>query len=80
MGIKNRKELINFIYYALNSGIKTTERYIEEDYTNYTEDINILTQNDGEGFKETISLLNNFVHQYNSSNKIKISYCVKYKI
>lgn len=80
MGIKNRKELINFIYYALNSGIKTTERYIEEDYSNYTEDINILTQNDGEGFKETISLLNNFVHPYNSSNNIKISYGGKYKI
>lgn len=80
IGIKNRKELIDFIYYTINSGTNHTERYIEKAYTNYLNDINLLTMNDGEGFKETISLLNNFVHPYNSSNNIKLSYGREYKI
>lgn len=80
MGINNHKELINFIYYTLNSGIHHTERYITKDYTNYLNDINMLTINNGEGFKETISLLNNFVHPYNSSNNIKLNYGGEYKI
>ena len=48
MGINNHKELINFIYYTLNSGIHHTERYITKDYTNYLNDINMLTINKGE--------------------------------
>ena len=40
----------------------------------------MLTINNGEGFKETISLLNNFVHPYNSSNNIKLNYGGEYKI
>lgn len=79
-GIKNKKELIDFIYFTLNSGTSHIERYINENYTTYEEDISLLTQNNGEGFKETISLLNNFVHPYNSSNNIKLTYNGKYKI
>ena len=44
------------------------------DLTDYNNDINSLTSNDGEGFKEVISILNNFVHPYNSSNNIKLTY------
>lgn len=80
MGISNKKELINFIYYALNSGISSTERYIDRSYSNYQNDIDMLTINNGEGFKETISLLNNFVHPYNSSNNIKLTYGGDYTI
>ena len=79
-GIKNKKELIDFIYFTLNSGIPHIERYIDEEYKNYENDISNLTQKDGEGFKETISTLNNFVHPYNSSNNIKLTYNGKYKI
>ena len=80
IGISNKIELINFIYYALNSGISSTERYIDRSYSNYQNDIDMLTINNGEGFKETISLLNNFVHPYNSSNNIKLTYGGDYKI
>ena len=80
IGIKNKEELINFIYYTLNSGIPHTERYIKKEYTNYQNDINILSSNNGKDFKEIISLLNNFVHPYNSSNNININYGGKYKI
>ena len=80
IGISNKIELINFIYYALNSGISLTERYIDRRYSNYQNDIDMLTINNGEGFKETISLLNNFVHPYNSSNNIKLTYGGDYTI
>ena len=80
MGISNKIELINFIYYALNSGISSTERYIDRSYSNYQNDIDMLTINNGEGIKETISLLNNFVHPYNSSNNIKLTYGGDYTI
>lgn len=73
-GIKNRNELINFIYYTLNSGSNYLERYIDTSYSDYSYDIGMLTKNNGLGFKETISILNNFVHPYNSSNSIKFSY------
>lgn len=73
-GIKNKDDLINFIYYSLNSGSNYLERYIDINYTDYSYDISTLTRNNGEGFKETISILNNFVHPYNSSSSIKFSY------
>lgn len=79
-GIKNRNDLINTIYYAINSGTDYIERYIDSDYTNYINDINTLTAYNGDEFKKVISTLNNFVHPYNSSNNVKISYGGDYKI
>lgn len=79
-GIKNRNDLINSIYYAINSGTDYIERYIDSDYTNYINDINTLTAYNGAEFKKVISTLNNFVHPYNSSNNVKISYGGNYKI
>lgn len=73
-GINNKQELINFIYFTLNSGTSYLERYIDTKYTEYNKDIDNLTFNDGAGFKEVISILNNFVHPYNSSNNIKLTY------
>lgn len=79
-GIKNKEELTNFIYYALNSGITYLERYIDINYTEYQNDINSLTKSNGEGFKNIISTLNNFVHPYNSSNNIKLTYGGNYTL
>lgn len=73
-GIKNKQELINFIYFTLNSGTLYLEKYIDFNYIEYNNDINNLTSNNGEGFKEIISILNNFVHPFNSSNNIKLTY------
>lgn len=78
--INNKNNLIDFIYFTLNSGASYLERYINIDYTNYNNDINNLTLNNGEGFKEIISILNNFVHPYNSSNNIKLSYGGNYSL
>lgn len=79
-GIKNKEELIDFIYFTLNSGTTYLERYIDINYTNYNYDINELTKNDGEGFKEIISILNNYVHPFNSSNNIKLTYGGEYTL
>lgn len=79
-GIKNKKELVDFLYYTINSGSSYLERYIDKDYTEYNNDISILTSNEGEELKDIISVLNNFVHPYNSSNNIKLSYGGNYKI
>ncbi len=77
-GIKNKKELIDYIYYVLNSGIEKSERYVDKIYVNYLDDINTLTKDNGKIFKEEVSILNNFVHPYNSSNNIKIFYGGEY--
>ena len=76
--VKSKEELVNFIYYALNSGIEYSERYIDKNYVNYLNDINNFTKNDGKNFKKEVSILNNFVHPYNSSDNIKISYGSEY--
>ena len=78
IGVKNKEELINYIYYALNSGIEYSEGYVDKDYVNYLDDIDVLTKNKGENFKKEVSTLNNFVHPYNSSDNIKISYGSEY--
>ena len=76
--IKNKQDLINSIYYSLNSGIKYTEKYIDKDYTNFINDIDNITNNEKEKLQKQISLLNNFVHPYNSSNNINLTYGNKY--
>lgn len=79
-GIKNKDELINFIYFTINSGIPYLERYIDKDYLNYHTDIAMLTNNNGNNIKETISILNNFAHPFNSVDNIKLIYSGNYKI
>lgn len=79
-GIRNKKDLIDSIYYAINSGSDYIEKYIDISYTSYSSDIEALTYNDGVSFKNEVSILNNFVHPYNSSNNIKINYGGEYKI
>ncbi len=78
--IRNKKDLIDSIYYAINSGSDYIEKYIDISYTNYSSDIEALTYNNGISFKNEVSILNNFVHPYNSSNNIKINYGGEYKI
>lgn len=76
--IKNKSDIINSIYYTLNTGSDYTKKYIDENYSDYIEDMHYFTKNDSKFFKEEISVLNNFVHPYNSSNNIKLSYGSKY--
>ena len=68
------------MYFALNSGNEYMERHIDSSYKEYSKEIASLTQNDGYEIKQKISILNNFVHPYNSSNNIKLSYGGEYTI
>ena len=77
--LHNRKELLNFIYYTINSGSSYSERSIDKDYDAYLSDINFLTMNNGYELKREVSTLNNFVHPYNSTNNINIKYGGEYK-
>lgn len=72
--IKNENDLKNYIYFVLNSGINHSERYIDKNYLNYSVDLNNILENNGFKFKELVSIFNNFVHPYNSSNNIKLLY------
>ena len=79
-GIKTKEELINYIYYIHNSGIEYSERYIDESYNDYLNDIDFLLKNNGKELKKEVSILNNFVHPFNSSDNIKVSYGGEYTL
>ena len=72
--ISNKVELMNFIYYYINSGADSIRGYCNKDYLNCVNDIEEVSS---EANRETLSLLNNFVHPYNSFSKIKIRYNTK---
>ena len=63
--VSNKQQLLNVFYTYLNSGIE--EFYFYCDYEECEKDVNILTKND------IISNLNNFVHPYNTYNRIYIT-------
>ena len=67
--INTKQDLINSIYYTINSGIKYTEKYCTKDYTTCYNDINEISQN-----TELLSNLNNFVHPYNSFENITFEF------
>jgi len=78
LNIKSKNDLINYIYYALNTGTTYIERYADKSYTNYLEELNTLTEADG--LSEIVSILNDFVHPFNSSKNMNISYSESGKI
>ncbi len=72
LNIKSKIDLTNYIYYALNTGTSYIERYADKSYTSYIEELNNLTE--GEGLSTIVSILNDFVHPFNSSKNIYITY------
>lgn len=67
--VKSRQDIINSIYYLLNSGIDYSERYCAKDYESCADDMESIGKD-----TELLSVLNNFVHPYNSFEKIDFSY------
>ena len=67
--VSNKKELLNYIYYVINTGSDYADGECTEDYVDCTKDLNDIA-NDA----ETLSLINNFVHPYNSFKTISFSY------
>lgn len=66
---KNKTELLNYIYYVVNSGSTYADGECHKSYKNCLNDLNIIANDE-----ETLSILNNFVHPYNSFKTISFTY------
>ena len=67
--VSNKKELINYIYYVINTGSKYADGECTKEYTNCAKDLNDIAKD-----QETLSIINNFVHPYNSFKTISFTY------
>lgn len=67
--ISSKKQLIDFIYYFINSGTDSISGYCNKYYTTCIDDIEQISHD-----KETLTILNNFVHPYNSFSSIELNY------
>lgn len=63
--IHSREELIDSIYYLINSGVNYSERYCAKDYVSCYQDMESISSD-----TNLLSILNNYVHPYNSFDSI----------
>ena len=67
--VSNKQELINYIYYVINTGSTYADGECTKEYTNCTKDLSEIAEDE-----ETLSIMNNFVHPYNSFKTISFTY------
>lgn len=67
--VSNKKELINYIYHVINTGSDYADGECTKEYTNCVKDLNDIAKDE-----ETLSIINNFVHPYNSFKTISFTY------
>ena len=67
--VSNKKELINYIYHVINTGSEYGDGECTKEYTNCIYDLNEIAKD-----QETLSVINNFVHPYNSFKTISFTY------
>jgi len=67
--VSNKKELLNYIYHVINTGSDYADGECTKNYTNCISDLNEIANDE-----ETLSLINNFVHPYNSFKTISFTY------
>lgn len=67
--VSNKKELLNYIYYVINTGSDYADGACTKEYTNCTIDLKNIADD-----QETLTLINNFVHPYNSFKTISFTY------
>ena len=72
--VSNKKELINYIYHVINTGSEYADGECTKEYTNCINDLNDIANDE-----ETLSIINNFVHPYNSFKTISFTYTDKGK-
>jgi len=66
---KNKEELLEYIYYVLNTGSEYADGECDKKYKNCLNDLQILANDE-----TTLSILNNFVHPFNSFSQITFTY------
>lgn len=67
--VSNHQELLNYIYYVINTGSDYADGECTKEYTNCVNDLKALAES-----KETLSIMNNFVHPYNNFKNIYFTY------
>lgn len=67
--VSNKKQMIDLIYYSINSGSDKIEAYCVKEYTDCIKDLESISAD-----QEALSIFNNFVHPYNSFSKLSFSY------
>lgn len=67
--VSNKEQLINYIYHVINTGSEYADGECTKEYTNCTKDLNEIANDE-----KTLSILNNFVHPYNSFKTISFTY------
>ena len=65
----NKEELINYIYYVINTGSDYADGECKKEYTNCINDLKNIADDE-----ETLTIINNFVHPYNSFKTISFTY------
>ena len=70
--VSNKNELLNYIYYVINSGSEYADGECTKEYTNCVNDIKNIADDE-----ETLTYINNFVHPYNSFKTISFTYNTK---
>ena len=63
--VHSKEEIINAIYYLINSGVNYSERYCARDYEGCYSDMEAISSD-----TNLLSILNNYVHPYNSFDSI----------
>ena len=67
--VSNKKQMIDLIYYFINSGSDKIVAYCVKEYTDCIKDLESISAD-----QEALSIFNNFVHPYNSFSKLSFSY------
>lgn len=67
--VSNKKELLNYIYHVINTGTDYADGECTKEYKNCAKDLHDIAND-----QETLSLINNFVHPYNSFKTISFTY------
>lgn len=63
--IHSKEELINSIYYLINSGVTFSKRYCAKGYVDCYKDMDAISSD-----ADLLSILNNYVHPYNSFDSL----------
>ena len=67
--LHNKQQLMDFIYYYINTGNESIKGYCDKEYIDCIKDIEEVSD---EANREILSILNNFVHPYNKIGRAHV--------
>ena len=70
--VSNKEELLEYIYYVINTGAEYADGECTKEYTNCLNDLKSIAED-----TDTLTIINNFVHPYNSFKTISFAYTNK---